>query len=293
MSGFRWRMAAAQMFSAGFACWFAAVGAAPAGGADATVPAAFGDDVATDVPDDVGLGERLALVQWLNDHQAPPKDPEDLAALRHDYNRLAHPDRIAAAATAAAAAVATTAGPTRDAAPAVSQHRQNLLDQLRKQGVTPDANLADDQLQKLLDGLAATQAEDEQRAQKEADEAAARKRAEDEAAAEQVQQERQAASEAAAARAEEVARLKAEAAKPGTHVDTAPTQPVSQQPPPAPYEPPPQSQPQQQPTYGVDTSSSSYQAGQAVGRFLVYFIILAIILRVVIRRSGGSAPGGW
>jgi hypothetical protein len=272
----------------------AAVGAAPAWGADATVPAAIGDDVATDVPDDVGLGERLALVQWLNDHKDPPKDPEDLAALRHEYNRLAHPDRIAAAATAAAAAATT--------APAVSAHRQNLLDQLRKQGVTPDPNLADDQLQKLLDGLAQTQAEDEQRAAKEAAEAAAEaaahKRAEDEAAAERAQKEQQAASEAAAVRAEEVARLKEEAAKPGTHVDSGPTQPVTQQPAPTPmppqYAPQPQSQPEQQPSDGIDRSSSAYQAGQATGRFLVWFVILAIFVRVLIRRAGGSTtPKGW
>ncbi len=55
-----------------------------------------------DVPDDVGLGERLALVAWLTDRKVPVADPKDLAALRLAYLQLAHPDLVAAPAAAAA-----------------------------------------------------------------------------------------------------------------------------------------------------------------------------------------------
>lgn len=49
-----------------------------------------------DVPDDIGLGERLALVAWLGDHKIPVPDPNDLPALRLAYLKRAHPEVIAA-----------------------------------------------------------------------------------------------------------------------------------------------------------------------------------------------------
>lgn len=47
-----------------------------------------------DVPDDVGLGERLALVSWLKDRQISIKDPQDLQALRLAYITRAHPEQL-------------------------------------------------------------------------------------------------------------------------------------------------------------------------------------------------------
>jgi peroxiredoxin len=47
-----------------------------------------------DVPDDIGLGERLALVAWLGDHKLPVADPQDLPALRLAYLKVAHPERV-------------------------------------------------------------------------------------------------------------------------------------------------------------------------------------------------------
>lgn len=49
-----------------------------------------------DVPDDFGLGERLALVAWLGDHKIPIADPQDLPALRLAYLKRAHPERLVA-----------------------------------------------------------------------------------------------------------------------------------------------------------------------------------------------------
>ncbi|MBA3707352.1 MAG: TlpA family protein disulfide reductase [Planctomycetes bacterium] len=57
-------------------------------------------DAPVDVPDDIGLGERLALVAWLKDHGIPIADPADVAALRLAYLRVAHPEQVAAHATA-------------------------------------------------------------------------------------------------------------------------------------------------------------------------------------------------
>jgi thiol-disulfide isomerase/thioredoxin len=47
-----------------------------------------------DVPDDIGLGERLALVAWLGERQIPVPDANDLPALRLAYLERAHPERL-------------------------------------------------------------------------------------------------------------------------------------------------------------------------------------------------------
>jgi thiol-disulfide isomerase/thioredoxin len=52
-------------------------------------------DAPVDVPDEFGLGERLALVAWLNDHRVIIADPNDIPALRRVYLAKAHPDVIA------------------------------------------------------------------------------------------------------------------------------------------------------------------------------------------------------
>lgn len=49
-----------------------------------------------DVPDDIGLGERLALVAWLGEHKIPVPDPNDVPALRLAYLKRAHPELVAA-----------------------------------------------------------------------------------------------------------------------------------------------------------------------------------------------------
>jgi thiol-disulfide isomerase/thioredoxin len=51
-------------------------------------------DVAVDVPDEFGLGERLALVAWLTDHHVAIVNPNDVPALRRIYVAKAHPDLI-------------------------------------------------------------------------------------------------------------------------------------------------------------------------------------------------------
>jgi len=83
----------------------------------ATVFAANADDGSAPVavPDDIGLGERLALVAWLNDHGAPPADPQDLPAMRRAFLRLNH---VQAGAPATMAAAAGTPGTATAAAPA-------------------------------------------------------------------------------------------------------------------------------------------------------------------------------
>lgn len=65
-----------------------------AGAAERTTPA----DVPSDVPDEIGLGERLALVAWLGERKVRVDDAQDLPALRLAYARLAHPQPVAAAA---------------------------------------------------------------------------------------------------------------------------------------------------------------------------------------------------
>ncbi len=47
---------------------------------------------AVDVPDEFGLGERLALVAWLKDHQIRVADPNDIPTLRRLYSAKAHPE---------------------------------------------------------------------------------------------------------------------------------------------------------------------------------------------------------
>lgn len=54
-----------------------------------------------DVPDEVGLGERLALIAWLGEHKIAITDPHDLPALRLAYLKAAHPERLADARKAA------------------------------------------------------------------------------------------------------------------------------------------------------------------------------------------------
>ncbi len=49
-------------------------------------------EVVADVPDEYGLGERLALVAWLSDHHVAVADPRDVPALRRLYATKAHPD---------------------------------------------------------------------------------------------------------------------------------------------------------------------------------------------------------
>jgi hypothetical protein len=46
------------------------------------------DDGPTTVPDPVGLGERLALIDYLHDHAQQVEPGADLAALRHQYRAL-------------------------------------------------------------------------------------------------------------------------------------------------------------------------------------------------------------
>jgi thiol-disulfide isomerase/thioredoxin len=48
-------------------------------------------DAPVDVPDEFGLGERLAVIAWLTDRHIPVADPNDLAALRLSYRAHAHP----------------------------------------------------------------------------------------------------------------------------------------------------------------------------------------------------------
>jgi thiol-disulfide isomerase/thioredoxin len=51
-------------------------------------------DTPADVPDEFGLGERLALVAWFNDHHVAVADPNDVPAMRRLYVARAHPDLI-------------------------------------------------------------------------------------------------------------------------------------------------------------------------------------------------------
>ncbi len=111
------------------------------------------DDAPTDVPDPVGLGERLALIDYLHDHGRQVEAGADLASLRHEYRAL----------TAKAAPSAEQAA--RDAA---------ALELWRTYGesATPDETLA--QLRARLDKLAAKAASaHQQELAHEADDAAA------------------------------------------------------------------------------------------------------------------------
>lgn len=54
-------------------------------------------DGPVDVPDEFGLGERLALVAWLRDHHVAIADADDLAGLRAAYRQATHPPAAAPA----------------------------------------------------------------------------------------------------------------------------------------------------------------------------------------------------
>jgi CubicO group peptidase (beta-lactamase class C family) len=57
-------------------------------------------DAPVAVPDEAGLGERLALVAWLHEHRIAVTDPQDLPALRRAYLAATHPAPAPAPATA-------------------------------------------------------------------------------------------------------------------------------------------------------------------------------------------------
>jgi peroxiredoxin len=106
-----------------------------------------------DVPDDIGLGERLALVAWLGDHKIPVPDPNDLPALRLAYLKRAHPE------------VLTAGQPT----PEEEKRRGELAAELyRKHGVNPPAGATAEAITALIkkmdDDAAALQARDQAKA---------------------------------------------------------------------------------------------------------------------------------
>jgi hypothetical protein len=243
-------------------------GAGAAWSADATPAAGDPGDTVTDVPDDVGLGERLALVQWLKDHNDPPKDAEDLPAMRREYVRLAHPERVVAAPVVPVAVA--------PAAP-VDQRRATLLAQLKKVGISPDPTLSDDQLQKMLDNETEVAAADELRAKQAAAAAAA-------AAAAQAKAAADASAAAAAQREEDLARLKAEAAAPKPHYLPAPDAPPVSHAAPPPAQPQAPAAPEPPAAAPVDQRNDpAYQAGQAVGSLLVFGFIILVIVAVARR----------
>src|SRR5580700_9097760 len=57
-------------------------------------------DAPVAVPDEAGLGERLALVAWLHEHQVAVADANDLPALRHAYLAKTNPAPVPATANA-------------------------------------------------------------------------------------------------------------------------------------------------------------------------------------------------
>ena len=86
--------------------------------------------VPVDVPDDIGLGERLAIIAWLGDHKIPVVDPQDLPALRLAYIKRAHPKMLVDA---------------KASSPEQDQQRGELAAALyRKHGINPpvDADAA-------------------------------------------------------------------------------------------------------------------------------------------------------
>ncbi len=81
-------------------CWsgFAAEEAAIALPTPSVVALAGVDlDRPTTVPDDIGLGERLALIAWLKDHDQSVADPQDLRGLRLAYLAATDPTPFQAA----------------------------------------------------------------------------------------------------------------------------------------------------------------------------------------------------
>jgi CubicO group peptidase (beta-lactamase class C family) len=90
-----------------------------------------------DVPDEAGLGERLALIAWLNDHHIAVADPGDLPALRRAYLDRAHPAPIPATAN-------------------VDQERGELAAELyRKFGINPPAGASVSAIAALIASLEA------------------------------------------------------------------------------------------------------------------------------------------
>ena len=82
--------------------------------------------VPVDVPDEIGLGERLAIIAWLGDHKIPVVDPQDLPALRLAYIKRAHPNMLIDAKTSS---------------PEQNQQRGELAAALyRKHGINPPVN---------------------------------------------------------------------------------------------------------------------------------------------------------
>ncbi len=101
--------------------------------------AEIGPPGSVDVPDPIGLGERLALVDWLQQHGAPPKDANDLPALRRAYQQLAHPT-----------APSSGQGPGLDADP---MRAEIILQIWKRHGRNADASLPTASLQAQLSRL--------------------------------------------------------------------------------------------------------------------------------------------
>ncbi len=81
-------------------------------------------NVPVDVPDEVGLGERLALIAWLGEHKIAVADANDLPTLRLAYLTRAHPELVT-----------PSAGATQD-----DRRRGELAAELyRKHGINPPA----------------------------------------------------------------------------------------------------------------------------------------------------------
>lgn len=75
-----------------------------------------------DVPDEAGLGERLALIAWLRERHEAISDPDDLGALRAAYLRMTHPPQRAPVPAATADADQIDALKTR----LWVRHRRNI-----------------------------------------------------------------------------------------------------------------------------------------------------------------------
>jgi thiol-disulfide isomerase/thioredoxin len=75
-------------------CWLFLLSACLTAGCVSSI-IAVDVDVPVDIPDEFGLGERLALIAWLNDKKIPIADAQDLPALRLAYLKIAHPERFA------------------------------------------------------------------------------------------------------------------------------------------------------------------------------------------------------
>ncbi len=91
----------------------------------------------TDVPDEFGLGERLALVAWLTDRHVAIADPNDVPALRRNYTALAHPAQTTAA----------------DSAKREQQRADLAADLYRKFGRNPPVGASVDEISALITSL--------------------------------------------------------------------------------------------------------------------------------------------